>query len=187
LIDLYAEVILNKVVVDGKDRASYEILPADTFMKYKGYIGGSGNLETQFYMEMMADKVNDSQIDKIFVPINQGDHWHLLTVNFDGCTMTHYNSRKNQAKHYREFLRVAGWMNAYLTLRFDKFEDKEWNRIVEPRFTQVKCKDDDNGLRMLLAIEALALGHVGYGIDKDLNAAKWSLLDGIRMMATFDD
>lgn len=44
---------------------------------YRGYFLA---LKTRTYIEMRAEKVNDSHIDMIFVPINQGDHLHLLTV-----------------------------------------------------------------------------------------------------------
>lgn len=56
LIDMYTEIILCKVELEGKCRNSFEIFPSETFNNYLDYIKACGISEDNFYDEMLPGK-----------------------------------------------------------------------------------------------------------------------------------
>lgn len=56
----------------------------------------------------------------------------------------------------------------------------------EPRLPDKKIKGDDNGVQMLLAVEFISLGYIGYWSSKDTTVGKWCILDGLCCQVTFE-
>lgn len=72
LIELYYEIIQNKVVVEGKDSGRFEFVNPTTFTG--GYIQHGGDLESEFYREMLAAYQAPTEPKMIFVLIKHVHH-----------------------------------------------------------------------------------------------------------------
>lgn len=68
----------------------------------------------------------------------------------------------------------------FLTFHFVEHNKNDLSRLEDIGVPQAMNEEDDCGLRMLLNMEFIALGVNGFWSNKDLEGARWWLIDGIR-------
>lgn len=81
-------IIKKKLMIEGKDLGRVKFVDPTTFTRYKGYIQHRGQIETEFYREMLAMHWSPTEPEMIFVPILQTHHWHLLIAIFNVKALT---------------------------------------------------------------------------------------------------
>lgn len=112
---------------------------------------------------------------------------------------------KKSHKNRRSLINVFAFWNLFFFCSLIEFETSDMGALIfDPwilgwwcirlghygrashGFLDKKCRNDDNGLHMLLALEFLAMGSTNYWSSKDAMERKWCLLDGLHRQVTFE-
>jgi Ulp1 protease family, C-terminal catalytic domain len=96
---------------------------------------------------------NLTKVDKLFIPINPGNHWTLLVVSPKAKEITHYNSLRGGGARYIQ--KITEWLKQEIG---NAFVEEDWTLTPNGQSPQ-QANISDCGVFTITSAKQIMLGH----------------------------